>query len=59
VIAKLNQAALTALADPEVVTKLKDLSIKAVGSTPDELAAHVQAELAKWAPIVKASGAQI
>jgi tripartite-type tricarboxylate transporter receptor subunit TctC len=34
-------------------------SAKAVGSTPDRLAAHVQAELAKWAPIVKESGAQI
>ena len=59
VIARLNQAALAALADPEVAAKLQDLSIKPVGSTPDQLAAHVQAELAKWAPIVKASGAEI
>lgn len=59
VIDKLNATALAALADPEVTAKLAELSVKSVGSTPEELAAHVKAELAKWAPIVKASGAQI
>ncbi len=58
-IDKLNAAGLAALADPEVKAKLQDLSATIVGSTPDELAQHVQAELTKWAPIVKASGAQI
>lgn len=59
VITKLNAAALAALADPEVAARLKELSITSVGSTPEELAAHIQAELAKWAPIVVASGAQL
>ena len=58
-IDKINAAGLAALADPEVKAKLQDLSATIVGSTPDELAQHVQAELTKWAPIVKASGAQI
>ena len=39
-----------ALKDPEVTAKLKDLSATVVGSTPEELATHVKAELAKWAP---------
>jgi tripartite-type tricarboxylate transporter receptor subunit TctC len=30
-----------------------------VGSTPEGLAAHVKAELAKWAPVVRASGARL
>jgi tripartite-type tricarboxylate transporter receptor subunit TctC len=59
IIRKLNEAALAAVKDPEVTAKLKDLSATPVGSTPEELAAHVKAELAKWAPIVKASGAQL
>ena len=59
IIDQLNAAALAALADPDVTAKLKELSIKPVGSTPEELAAHVQAELTRWAPIVKASGAQL
>jgi tripartite-type tricarboxylate transporter receptor subunit TctC len=59
IIDRLNGASLAALADPEVAAKLKDLSALVAGSTPEELATHVQAEIAKWAPIVKASGAQL
>jgi tripartite-type tricarboxylate transporter receptor subunit TctC len=58
-VTRINEAALKALSDPEVQAKLQGFGATVVGSTPDELAAHVQAELAKWAPVVKASGAQI
>jgi tripartite-type tricarboxylate transporter receptor subunit TctC len=58
-IARVNAAALAALADPGVATRLKDLSATVVGSTPEELQAHVEAELAKWAPVVEASGARL
>jgi tripartite-type tricarboxylate transporter receptor subunit TctC len=58
-IDRLNAAAVAAVANPEVAARLKDLSATAVGSTPEQLAAHVETELAKWAPIVKASGAQL
>jgi tripartite-type tricarboxylate transporter receptor subunit TctC len=59
IVGKLNAAALAALQNPEVSAKLRDLSATAVGSTPEQLATHVEAELAKWAPVVAASGAQI
>jgi tripartite-type tricarboxylate transporter receptor subunit TctC len=59
VIARLNEAAVAALADPELKAKLEGLGATVVGSTPEQLAAHVRAELAKWAPVVAASGAQI
>ena len=59
VVARLNEAAVAALADPELKAKLEGLGATVVGSTPEQLAAHVRAELAKWAPVVAASGAQI
>ncbi|WGD30143.1 tripartite tricarboxylate transporter substrate binding protein [Ancylobacter sp. WKF20] len=59
VIATLNAAANKALADPKVQARLADFSAKPVGSTPEQLGEHVKKEIAKWAPIVKASGAQI
>jgi tripartite-type tricarboxylate transporter receptor subunit TctC len=57
VIDRLNAAAVKAVKDPATQPRLADLSATVVGSTPDELAKHVVAELAKWAPIVEASGA--
>jgi tripartite-type tricarboxylate transporter receptor subunit TctC len=59
VIDRLNAAGRTAVADPAVQAKLQDVGAVPKGSTPEELASHVKAELEKWAPIVKASGAQI
>ena len=58
-VARLNAEALKALADPTVAAKLKDLSATPVGSTPEELATHVTAQLAIWGPVVKASGASL
>jgi tripartite-type tricarboxylate transporter receptor subunit TctC len=59
VVARLNDAANKAIADPKVKAKLAEFSATTVGSTPEELQKHVEAELAKWAPIVKASGAKV
>jgi tripartite-type tricarboxylate transporter receptor subunit TctC len=56
IVARLNEAAKTALADPGVISRMKDFSAKIVGSTPDELASHVKAEIQKWEPIVKSTG---
>ena len=58
-IARLNAAAKKALADPEVVERMKEFSATIVGSTPEELAAHVSAELAKWTPVVKDANIQL
>jgi tripartite-type tricarboxylate transporter receptor subunit TctC len=59
VVKKLNEEANKAVNDPKVKEKLAEFSATVVASTPEELGKHVVAELAKWAPIVKASGAKI
>jgi tripartite-type tricarboxylate transporter receptor subunit TctC len=57
---KLNAAVNKSLADPAVSSALEKAGIHPTpGSTPETTAAFVKAELAKWAPIIKASGAQI
>jgi tripartite-type tricarboxylate transporter receptor subunit TctC len=38
---------------------MNGFSATIVGSTPDELGAHVKAELAKWEPIVKSANIQM
>lgn len=52
-IEALNAAARTAMADPAVAARMAEFSATIVGSTPEELAAHVKAEMAKWEPVVR------
>ena len=59
IIERLNAASNQAIADPAVRAKLTELGTDVAGSTPEALGALVKAELAKWAPIVKASGAKV
>lgn len=59
VIAKLNDTANKAMKDPAVVERMKEFSATIVGSTPEELAAHVKAEIAKWTPVVKDANVQM
>ena len=59
VIDRLNASANKAMKDPAVIAKMGDFSATIVGSTPEELGAHVKAELAKWEPIVKQAKIQV
>ncbi len=60
VVDKLNKAINQALADPKVINALEVAGISPTpGSTPDQATEFVKAELAKWAPIIAASGAHI
>lgn len=52
VVAALNEAARAAMADPDVQARMAEFSATIVASTPEDLAAHVQAEMEKWAPVV-------
>jgi tripartite-type tricarboxylate transporter receptor subunit TctC len=60
IIDRLSEAMNKALADPAVLNRLQEAGIDPTpGSTPRHAAEFIKAELAKWAPIIKASGAQI
>jgi len=60
IVAQLNDAINKALADPAVFKRLQEAGIDPTpGSTPEQAAAFVKAELAKWSRIIKASGAHI
>ena len=59
VVAKLNQAFVTALQAPETRTRFANLLAEPVGNPPEEFGAFMKAELAKYEKVVKASGAKV
>jgi len=58
-IARLNAELNKALATPAVREKLPEMGLEIVGGTPDQYAAHIKSEAAKWADVVKRSGAKV
>jgi tripartite-type tricarboxylate transporter receptor subunit TctC len=62
IIAKLNKAALEALADPQVRKQLENLGLQmppADKSTPEALGDWQKAEIAKWWPMIKAANVKV
>jgi tripartite-type tricarboxylate transporter receptor subunit TctC len=60
VVDKLNKAINAAMADSKVINALEVAGVDPTpGSTPQQAAEFVKTELAKWAPIIAASGAHI
>jgi tripartite-type tricarboxylate transporter receptor subunit TctC len=59
VTARLNKAFVDALGTPELKARMATLMAEAVPQTPEQFAAFVKAELAKYEGVVKASGAKV
>jgi tripartite-type tricarboxylate transporter receptor subunit TctC len=56
VVAKLNQALVDALRKPEVRQRLAAIGAEPVGSSPEALRAHLQAEMDKWGRVIAERG---
>jgi tripartite-type tricarboxylate transporter receptor subunit TctC len=59
VVARLNTEINKILQMPDVVDRFRGLGISIEGGTPEQFAAFLRSENAKWGKIVKASGAKI
>lgn len=59
VIALLNSQVVKIMQAPDMKQRMTAEGLVAVGSTRDEFAAYVKVELAKWAKVIKASGARV
>jgi tripartite-type tricarboxylate transporter receptor subunit TctC len=59
VVEKLTAALQVALKEPKVIERFASLGIEPVAmalATPDALKAHLEAEVAKWGPVIAAAG---
>lgn len=59
IVTKLNEATGRALADPLVKERLEQAGAHPRSMSPDEYGAFLRSEVAKWAPAVRRSGAQV
>jgi len=59
IIHRLHAEIVKVLRLPEVKARLSDQGAEPVGNTPERFAAYIQAEIAKWAEVVKVSGARL
>ncbi|MBY0266823.1 MAG: tripartite tricarboxylate transporter substrate binding protein [Burkholderiales bacterium] len=56
IITRLHGATVKALQNPEVRQRLLNDGAEPVGSSPDEFAAYLRSETAKWAKVIQAAG---
>jgi tripartite-type tricarboxylate transporter receptor subunit TctC len=59
IVARLHAECARIMRLPDIKAKFADLGADAIGSTPAELASFVQAEMKKWAEVVKAANIKI
>ena len=56
---RMNRAFVDALNSPDLKARLAGLMAESIASSPEQFAAFVKGELAKYEPVVKASGAKV
>ncbi|GKS87944.1 tripartite tricarboxylate transporter substrate binding protein [Acidovorax sp. SUPP2539] len=59
IVSQLNKALVKVLSQPETKKKLADQGAEPVSETPEQFAAFIQSESAKWGKVVKESGASV
>jgi tripartite-type tricarboxylate transporter receptor subunit TctC len=56
IVRKMHADTVAALADPTTKSRLEQLGVVVIGSTPAELAAYLKSEMEKWGPVIKEAG---
>lgn len=59
IIAKLNGEIIRMLSDSEVRVRLAREGLDPIGTTPQQLAAHLRREIPKWAAVIKSAGLRV
>ena len=59
IVAKLSRETARVLKLPDVSARLAELGAEPVGGTPEAFAAHIKAEIAKWAKVIKGANVEL
>ena len=58
-VAKLSREIARILKLPDVSARLADLGAESVGGTPEQFSAHIKAEIAKWAKVIRDANVEL
>jgi tripartite-type tricarboxylate transporter receptor subunit TctC len=56
IVKKLHADTVAILREPAIKSKLEQVGVMAIGSTPKELAVQLKSETEMWGPVIKAAG---
>ena len=59
IVARLNQELVRIIQMPEVRERLAAIGMEPAGSTPEQLAAEIRTEVARWGPVLKRAGIRV
>jgi tripartite-type tricarboxylate transporter receptor subunit TctC len=59
IVKRLNDEFNRIIAEPDIKQRMLDNGYEPVGGSPQQFGAHIHAEIAKWAPVVKATGVRV
>lgn len=59
IISRLNTEFNRIIAAPDMNTRMLDQGYEPAGGTSEQFGAHIHAEIAKWAPVIKAAGLKV
>ena len=59
IVARLNAEAVKGAKSPEFVKRMTDLGYNIIPGSPEQMGGMIKDEIARWTPIVKASGAKV
>ncbi|MEO7402278.1 MAG: tripartite tricarboxylate transporter substrate-binding protein, partial [Burkholderiales bacterium] len=59
IVMRLNQVTVKGLREKETVDRLATIGADVIADTPEQFAKQIRDDIAKWAPVVKSSGAKL
>ena len=59
IVALLHREAVNVLGQPDIIARLALDGASAVGSTPQEFAAQIRSDIARWASVIKTAGIKL
>ena len=56
IVSRLNADLNKSFTEPDMIKRMRDQGVTLVGGTPEQAEAHVQSELKRWGPLIRAAG---